>query len=112
MMFVLWVRAGGGMAAYVLAKAGLKVALLEAGPMYTGCKSNPAQMALGISPRGPAHRNGILAILMLLTGWQLDGEPYTHKNKTDFTGFDRAWWWPDKPLGTHFPSFRPNDCQA
>src|SRR6266700_947587 len=26
--------AGGGMAAYVLAKAGLKVCLLEAGPMY------------------------------------------------------------------------------
>ena len=26
--------AGGGMAAYVLAKAGIKVVLLEAGPLY------------------------------------------------------------------------------
>ena len=30
--------AGGGMAAYVMAKAGLKVCLLEAGPMYDPAK--------------------------------------------------------------------------
>ena len=32
--------AGGGMAAYVLAKAGLKVCLLEAGPMFDPAKNS------------------------------------------------------------------------
>ena len=32
--------AGGGMAAYVLAKAGLKVCLLEAGPDYDPAKNS------------------------------------------------------------------------
>ena len=32
--------AGGGMAAYVLSNAGLKVCLLEAGPMYDPAKNS------------------------------------------------------------------------
>ena len=32
--------AGGGMATYVLAKAGLKVCLIEAGPMYDPAKNS------------------------------------------------------------------------
>ena len=35
--------AGGGMAAYILAKAGIKVVLLEAGPLYDPAK-NVAQL--------------------------------------------------------------------
>lgn len=34
--------AGGGMAAYILANSGLKVCMIEAGPMYDPKKHNPA----------------------------------------------------------------------
>ena len=40
--------AGGGMAAYVLSKAGLKVCLLEAGGMF-----DPADVAKGLFPDKP-----------------------------------------------------------
>ena len=42
--------AGGGMATYVLAKAGLKVCLIEAGPMYDPAKNvTQLKKSLGIS---------------------------------------------------------------
>ena len=44
--------AGGGMAAYVLAKAGLKVCLLEAGPMYDP-KTNVTQLKWSIRITAP-----------------------------------------------------------
>ena len=42
--------AGGGMAAYILAKAGIKVVLLEAGPLIRSCKKcYTIKVALGIT---------------------------------------------------------------
>ncbi len=81
--------AGGGMAAYMLANAGIKVALLEAGPMYDP-KKNITQMKWSYeSPRRGAstplrHFGDFDAAY---GGWQIEGEPYTHKNGTEFDWF-------------------------
>ncbi len=81
--------AGGGMAAYVLANAGIKVALLEAGPMYDPAK-NVTQLKWPYeSPRrgasSPLRHFGDLDAAY--GGWELDGEPYTHKDGTKFDWF-------------------------
>jgi choline dehydrogenase-like flavoprotein len=81
--------AGGGMAAYTLANAGLKVVLLEAGPMYDP-KKNVTQLKWPYdSPRRGAstplrHFGDFDAAY---GGWEIDGEPYTHKNGTEFDWF-------------------------
>lgn len=81
--------AGGGMAAYTLANAGVKVVLLEAGPMYDP-KKNVTQLKWPYdSPRRGAstplrHFGDFDAAY---GGWDLDGEPYTHKNGTEFDWF-------------------------
>jgi choline dehydrogenase-like flavoprotein len=81
--------AGGGMAAYVLANAGIKVLLLEAGPMYDPAK-NVTQLKWPYeSPRRGAstdtrHFGDFDAAY---GGWELDGEPYTHKDGTKFDWF-------------------------
>src|SRR5260221_848728 len=81
--------AGGGMAAYVLAKAGLKVALLEAGPMYDPAVNQTQLKWPWKSPRGGAGtpQRNFGDFDAAYGGWQLDGEPYTHKNKTEFHWF-------------------------
>src|SRR5215217_6101880 len=82
--------AGGGMAAYQLAKAGAKVALLEAGgyfdpadPKYiTQLKwqyESPTRDASNHRPFGDFDA--------AWGGWELEGEPYTHKNGTQFDWF-------------------------
>ncbi len=81
--------AGGGMAAYTLANAGIKVVLLEAGPMYDP-KKNVTQLKWSWeSPRRGAstplrHFGDFDAAY---GGWEIDGEPYTHKNGTEFDWF-------------------------
>ena len=81
--------AGGGMAAYVLANAGIKVLMLEAGPMYDP-KKNVTQLKWNYeSPRRGAstelrHFGDLDAAY---GGWSLDGEPYTHVNGTKFDWF-------------------------
>lgn len=81
--------AGGGMTAYMLAKAGIKVVLLEAGPMYDPAK-NVTQLKWPYeSPRRGAstsfrHFGDFDAAY---GGWELDGEPYTHKDGTKFDWF-------------------------
>jgi choline dehydrogenase-like flavoprotein len=81
--------AGGGMAAYVLANAGIKVLLLEAGPMYDPAK-NVTQLKWPYeSPRrgaSTATRN-FGDFDAAYGGWELDGEPYTHKDGTKFDWF-------------------------
>jgi choline dehydrogenase-like flavoprotein len=81
--------AGGGMAAYTLTRAGLKVCLIEAGPMYDPAVNvtqlkNPWQ-----SPRRGAatkfRSNGDFDACF--GGWQLDGEPYTQKGDTKWDWF-------------------------
>lgn len=87
--------AGGGMAAYILAKAGLKVCLLEAGPMYDP-RTNVTQLKW---PWESPRRGASTAIRPFgdfdacYGGWELEGEPYTQK---DGTRFD---WWRARMLG-------------
>lgn len=81
--------AGGGMAAYVLANAGIKVALLEAGPLYDPAKNVTQLKWPWESPRRGAstpfrHFGDFDAAY---GGWELEGEPYTHKDGTKFDWF-------------------------
>jgi choline dehydrogenase-like flavoprotein len=81
--------AGGGMAAYVLAKAGIKVALLEAGPMYDPAK-NVTQLKYPYeSPRRGAGTTfrPFGDFDAAYGGWEIEGEPYTQKNGTQFDWF-------------------------
>ena len=109
--------AGGGMAAYVLAKAGAKVALLEAGGFY-----DPADAKYITQLKKPweSPRRGASTPLRNFGdwdaawgGWQLDGEPYTHKGDTKFD------WFRSRMLGgrtNHWGRislrFGPNDFKA
>ncbi len=83
--------AGGGMAAYELAKAGIKVCLLEAGQHYDPAEQEYiTQMKWAYqSPRRGAstplrHFGDFDAAY---GGWELDGEPYSSKNGTKFNWF-------------------------
>ena len=81
--------AGGGMAAYVLANAGIKVVLLEAGPLYDPAKNVTQLKWPWESPRRgartPLRQNGDFDAAY--GGWDLEGEPYTHKDDTKFDWF-------------------------
>ena len=87
--------AGGGMAAYVLAKAGLKVCLLEAGAMYDPQKNITQMKQPWDSPRrGASTRFRPFGDFdACYWGWEIDGEPYT---KTEGTQWD---WWRARMLG-------------
>jgi choline dehydrogenase-like flavoprotein len=80
--------AGGGMAGYVLANAGVKVLMLEAGPFF-----DPAKDSLQLKwPYESARRGGNATRPMgdfdaAYGGWDIEGEPYTQKNGTDFKWF-------------------------
>ena len=76
--------AGGGMAAYTLAKAGLKVCLLEAGPMYDPAKNVTQMKNPWDSPRRGASTKfrPFGDFDASYWGWQIDGEPYTTTNGT------------------------------
>ncbi|NNV54762.1 GMC family oxidoreductase [Limnovirga soli] len=87
--------AGGGMAAYVLANAGLKVCLLEAGPMY-----DPAKDSLQLKNAWDSPRRGASTKFRpfgdfdgCYWGWEIDGEPYTHEGDTKWD------WWRARMLG-------------
>lgn len=82
--------AGGGMAAKILAEGGLKVALLEAGPNFD--PKNPEQQTQlkwpWMSPRrGAGTTRAFGDFDMAYGGWDIDGEPYTRKNGTQFDWF-------------------------
>lgn len=81
--------AGGGMAGYVLAHAGLKVLMLEAGPFFDPQKNSSQLKWPWESPRrgnGTDTRN-FGDFDAAFGGWALDGEPYTTKDGTDFQWF-------------------------
>jgi choline dehydrogenase-like flavoprotein len=87
--------AGGGMAAYVLANAGLKVALIEAGPMY-----DPKKDSLQFKNAWDSPRRGASTKFRpfgdfdgCYWGWDIDGEPYTHTANTKWD------WWRARMLG-------------
>lgn len=87
--------AGGGMAAYELSKAGLKVCLLEAGTMYDPQKNvtqlkNPWES----KRRGASTKHRPFGDFdACYGGWELDGEPYTKENGTQWD------WWRARMLG-------------
>ena len=87
--------AGGGMAAYVLANAGLKVCLLEAGYMY-----DPQKNITQLKNPWESPRRGASTKLRPFGdfdasywGWEIDGEPYTKASGTDWL------WWRARMLG-------------
>ncbi|HEY9001083.1 MAG TPA: GMC family oxidoreductase [Mucilaginibacter sp.] len=81
--------AGGGMAAYVLANAGLKVCLLEAGPNYDPAKNSSQLKQPWESPRRGASTKfrPFGDFDGCYWGWEIDGEPYTQKD-----GSNWEWW--------------------
>ncbi|MDO9373130.1 MAG: GMC family oxidoreductase [Bacteroidota bacterium] len=81
--------AGGGMAAYVLANAGLKVCLLEAGPDYDPAKNSSQLKNIWESPRRGARTNlrPFGDFDACYHGWEIDGEPYTHAEGTKWEWF-------------------------
>jgi len=87
--------AGGGMAAYVLANAGLKVCLLEAGYQYDPQK-NVTQLK---NPWDSPRRGASTSIRPFgdfdacYGGWSVEGEPYTKEAGTEWM------WWRARMLG-------------
>ncbi len=81
--------AGGGMAAYVLTQAGLKVLVLEAGPWY-----DPAKNVTQLKWPWESLRRGAGTTFRpfgdfdaAYGGWEMEGEPYTHVPGTQFDWF-------------------------
>lgn len=82
--------AGGGMAAKILSEAGLKIALLEAGPKFD--PANPEQMTQLKWPyesprRGAGTTRAFGDFDAAYGGWEIEGEPYTTKQGTKFDWF-------------------------
>jgi len=87
--------AGGGMAAYILAHAGLKVCIIEAGPLYDPQKNVTQFKNPWDSPRrGASTKTRPFGDFdASYGGWELDGEPYTHAGDTKWD------WWRSRMLG-------------
>jgi choline dehydrogenase-like flavoprotein len=87
--------AGGGMAAYVLTKAGARVVMLEAGPRWFASKDSKMLVPNYATPhRGAAiHGRPFGEFDACDGGWEIDGEPYTRAPGTQFS------WWRARMLG-------------
>jgi choline dehydrogenase-like flavoprotein len=87
--------AGGGMAAYVLTKAGANVVMLEAGPRWFASKDTKMLVPSYATPhRGAAiHGRPFGEFDACDGGWEIDGEPYTKAPGTQFS------WWRARMLG-------------
>lgn len=82
--------AGGGMATKVLADAGLKVAVVEAGPYFD--PANPKQQTQFKWPyesprRGAGTQRPFGEFDMAYGGWEIDGEPYKQVGNSQFDWF-------------------------
>jgi len=104
--------AAGGMAAYVLTKAGAKVLMLEAGRHYDPATETPMFQSFADAPlRGastPEKPNGFFDAT--IGGWVVKGEPYVVKNRTSNEWIEGAvgnrmqtaqnfMWWRARMLG-------------
>lgn len=87
--------AGGGMAAYVLSRAGLNICLLEAGPNYDpAINSSQLKNAWDSPRRGAGTKFRPFGDFDgSYWGWEIDGEPYT---KAEGTKWD---WWRARMVG-------------
>jgi len=88
--------AGGGMAAYQLAVAGLKVLVLEAGRHYDPVRETPMFNLPKDAPlRGGGTRHKPFGFYDATVdgGWEVPGEPYTTAPGSDFL------WWRARMLG-------------
>ncbi len=82
--------AGGGMATKILSEAGLKVAVVEAGPHF-----DPKNVEQKTQLKWPyeSPRRGASSVRAFgdfdsaYGGWDIEGEPYTRKNGTKFDWF-------------------------
>ncbi|HVU96610.1 MAG TPA: GMC family oxidoreductase [Puia sp.] len=90
--------AGGGMAAYVLANAGLSVCLLEAGPMFDPKKdSNQLKNPWESPRRGASTKYRPFGDFDgCYWGWEVEGEPYTQTHNKGTTPWE---WWRARMLG-------------
>ena len=80
--------AGGGMAGYVLANAGIKVLMLEAGPFFDPAMDSQQLKWSYESPRRGGNATRPMGDFdASYGGWKLDGEPYTQKDGSDFQWF-------------------------
>lgn len=82
--------AGGGMATKILADSGLKVAVVEAGPFFD--PKDPTQQSQLKWPwesprRGAGTTRPFGEFDSAYGGWNIEGEPYTHKNGSEFNWF-------------------------
>lgn len=86
--------AGGGMAGYVLANAGVKVLMLEAGAYFDPAKDSQQLKWPWESPRrGAGTTRPFGDFDAAYGGWELEGEPYTTKDQTEF------FWFRSRMLG-------------
>lgn len=88
--------AGGGMSAFTLANAGMKIAVVEAGPYFD--PKDPTTMTQmkwpWESPRRGASTNRAFGDFDMSWGdWEVEGEPYTKEKGTEFL------WWRARMLG-------------
>ena len=87
--------AGGGMASFILSKAGLKVCLIEAGPMF-----DPAINVTQLKNPWDSPRRGASTKYRpfgdfdaCYGGWEVEGEPYTKASGTEWD------WWRARMIG-------------
>ncbi len=87
--------AGGGMAAYTLANAGLKVCLIEAGPNYDPALNSAQLKFPWESPRRGASTKyrPFGDFDGCYWGWEIDGEPYTQSGAQNWD------WWRARMVG-------------